>query len=179
MQNVAARLEQLLSNHLYDIELVDGRDGRRATSPPRSHAAPSWDMLRIRSPDMLQSKAVIETVDGVQRIRGLAGSGKTIVLALKAGGAAIRSDSFDAAAAALGLTSLRTTSVTPQRRSPSKPGPRSLRLRAYLAMSGLPDMPGSSAAPLGVAVVCRDFRWVCALRLVADGVVSGGRDDHL
>ena len=43
---------------------------------------------------MLQSKAVIETVDGVQRIRGLAGSGKTIVLALKAGGTAI----FDATA---------------------------------------------------------------------------------
>ena len=53
---------------------------------------------------MLQSKAVIETVDGVQRIRGLAGSGKTIVLALKAGGTAIRRDSFDAATAALGLT---------------------------------------------------------------------------
>lgn len=34
--------------------------------------------------DRLQDKAVIETVDGVQRIRGLAGSGKTIVLALKA-----------------------------------------------------------------------------------------------
>ncbi len=33
--------------------------------------------------DRYQSKAVIETVDGVQRIRGLAGSGKTIVLALK------------------------------------------------------------------------------------------------
>jgi len=33
---------------------------------------------------MLQSKAVVETVEGVQRIRGLAGSGKTIVLALKA-----------------------------------------------------------------------------------------------
>ncbi len=33
--------------------------------------------------DKQQSKAVIETVDGVQRIRGLAGSGKTIVLALK------------------------------------------------------------------------------------------------
>jgi superfamily I DNA and RNA helicase len=30
-----------------------------------------------------QSEAVIETVEGVQRIRGLAGSGKTIVLALK------------------------------------------------------------------------------------------------
>ncbi len=34
--------------------------------------------------DHRQNKAVIETVDGVQRIRGLAGSGKTIVLALKA-----------------------------------------------------------------------------------------------
>ncbi len=33
--------------------------------------------------DKDQSKAVIETVEGVQRIRGLAGSGKTIVLALK------------------------------------------------------------------------------------------------
>ena len=38
----------------------------------------------IATLDMMQSKAVIETVEGVQRIRGLAGSGKTIVLALKA-----------------------------------------------------------------------------------------------
>jgi superfamily I DNA and RNA helicase len=38
----------------------------------------------IATLDALQRKAVIETVDGVQRIRGLAGSGKTIVLALKA-----------------------------------------------------------------------------------------------
>ncbi|RFZ01136.1 hypothetical protein DSM43518_05629 [Mycobacterium marinum] len=37
----------------------------------------------IATLDMLQSQAVIETVEGVQRIRGLAGSGKTIVLALK------------------------------------------------------------------------------------------------
>ncbi|KZL88586.1 DEAD/DEAH box helicase [Clostridium magnum] len=37
----------------------------------------------ISSLDHCQSKAVIETVKGVQRIRGLAGSGKTIVLALK------------------------------------------------------------------------------------------------
>ena len=34
--------------------------------------------------DTMQSRAVIETIEGVQRIRGLAGSGKTIVLALKA-----------------------------------------------------------------------------------------------
>jgi superfamily I DNA and RNA helicase len=37
----------------------------------------------IANLDRQQSTAVIETVDGVQRIRGLAGSGKTIVLALK------------------------------------------------------------------------------------------------
>lgn len=38
----------------------------------------------IATLDHTQSRAVIETVRGVQRIRGLAGSGKTIVLALKA-----------------------------------------------------------------------------------------------
>ena len=37
----------------------------------------------IANLDSHQSRAVIETVNGVQRIRGLAGSGKTIVLALK------------------------------------------------------------------------------------------------
>lgn len=38
----------------------------------------------IATLDNSQGRAVIESVDGVQRIRGLAGSGKTIVLALKA-----------------------------------------------------------------------------------------------
>ncbi|AMH07114.1 helicase [Achromobacter xylosoxidans] len=38
----------------------------------------------IATLDNRQGKAVLETVDGVQRVRGLAGSGKTIVLALKA-----------------------------------------------------------------------------------------------
>lgn len=38
----------------------------------------------IANLDDRQGRAVIETVEGVQRIRGLAGSGKTIVLALKA-----------------------------------------------------------------------------------------------
>jgi superfamily I DNA and RNA helicase len=37
----------------------------------------------IANLDADQGAAVVETVDGVQRIRGLAGSGKTIVLALK------------------------------------------------------------------------------------------------
>lgn len=56
----------------------------RAEAPPNSRG----DKLRklnetIANLDSDQSAAVIETVDGVQRIRGLAGSGKTIVLALK------------------------------------------------------------------------------------------------
>lgn len=38
----------------------------------------------IATLDNMQSKAVVETIIGVQRIRGLAGSGKTIILALKA-----------------------------------------------------------------------------------------------
>lgn len=38
----------------------------------------------IANLDVHQSRAVIESVEGVQRIRGLAGSGKTVVLALKA-----------------------------------------------------------------------------------------------
>ena len=38
----------------------------------------------IATLDNKQARAVIETVDGVQRIRGLAGSGKTVALALKA-----------------------------------------------------------------------------------------------
>lgn len=38
----------------------------------------------IETLDDEQNRAVIETVEGIQRIRGLAGSGKTIVLALKA-----------------------------------------------------------------------------------------------
>ncbi len=38
----------------------------------------------IANLDSRQNRAVIETVDGPQRIRGLAGSGKTIILALKA-----------------------------------------------------------------------------------------------
>ena len=58
---------------------------RRNAAKPHSRGA----KLRaiegsIATLDRDQNRAVIETVEGVQRIRGLAGSGKTIVLALKA-----------------------------------------------------------------------------------------------
>lgn len=56
----------------------------RKTSNENSKAAMLNDLEKsISNLDRRQSKAVIETVDGIQRIRGLAGSGKTIVLALK------------------------------------------------------------------------------------------------
>ncbi len=51
----------------------------------------------IANLDMQQSAAVVETFDGVQRIRGLAGSGKTIVLALKAAYLHVRHPDWDIA----------------------------------------------------------------------------------
>ena len=63
------------------------RNRRRRVDAPRqgSHGEALLELEdSISNLDYMQSKAVIETVNGVQRIRGLAGSGKTIVLALKA-----------------------------------------------------------------------------------------------
>ncbi|MBY4630984.1 hypothetical protein [Rhizobium croatiense] len=63
------------------------RRNRRRRSPSRenTHGAALQALEdSIANLDQRQSKAVIETVKGVQRIRGLAGSGKTIILALKA-----------------------------------------------------------------------------------------------
>lgn len=61
----------------------------RRSSRSRRQAAPRAAKLKqledaIATLDPWQSRTVVETIDGVQRIRGLAGSGKTIVLALKA-----------------------------------------------------------------------------------------------
>jgi superfamily I DNA and RNA helicase len=60
------------------------RNARRIESPTSRGAKLKSLEESIATLDSLQSKAVIETVEGVQRVRGLAGSGKTIVLALKA-----------------------------------------------------------------------------------------------
>ena len=58
---------------------------RRVTTKQDSHGSKLRELEEsIANLDSLQSRAVIETVAGVQRIRGLAGSGKTIILALKA-----------------------------------------------------------------------------------------------
>ncbi len=70
---------------IQSITAIRRPGGARAPGTPHSRAA-RLDALEnsIATLDRSQSKAVIETVGGVQRIRGLAGSGKTIVLALKA-----------------------------------------------------------------------------------------------
>lgn len=60
------------------------RTRRKVTSGDSRGARLKTLEASIATLDNPQSKAVIETVEGVQRIRGLAGSGKTIVLALKA-----------------------------------------------------------------------------------------------
>jgi len=60
------------------------RSKREVTRPDSRGAKLKRLEDSIATLDHRQNRAVIETVDGVQRIRGLAGSGKTIVLALKA-----------------------------------------------------------------------------------------------
>jgi superfamily I DNA and RNA helicase len=58
---------------------------KRAPATPNSRGSRLKSLEdSIANLDNLQGRAVIETVDGIQRIRGLAGSGKTIILALKA-----------------------------------------------------------------------------------------------
>lgn len=66
------------------ISQLKKRGGRQNLQKPSSKGSKLKVIEnQISCLDKYQSKAVIETVEGVQRIRGLAGSGKTIVLALK------------------------------------------------------------------------------------------------
>lgn len=65
------------------ITKLRARPQRKVSSQTTKGAILNELEKSISNLDRRQSKAVIETVDGIQRIRGLAGSGKTIVLALK------------------------------------------------------------------------------------------------
>ena len=85
--------EKKLENDLYrftlsaieSISTIRHSRARRNVEQPNSFGAQLKRLEdSIATLDHQQSTAVIETVEGVQRIRGLAGSGKTIVLALKA-----------------------------------------------------------------------------------------------
>jgi superfamily I DNA and RNA helicase len=70
---------------IQNISTIRKSKTKRKVEIPNSRGAKLKNLEdSIATLDAQQGKAVVETVDGVQRIRGLAGSGKTIVLALKA-----------------------------------------------------------------------------------------------
>ena len=73
------------------VSAVQNLGGLRAQQTPRKIENPKSRGAKLRAledkiatMDASQDKAVLQTFDGVQRIRGLAGSGKTVVLARKA-----------------------------------------------------------------------------------------------
>ena len=75
---------QKLVSVIQSITTIRNRNKRGYVKNPDSKGAKLKKLEEsIANLDRQQSTAVIETVEGVQRIRGLAGSGKTIVLALK------------------------------------------------------------------------------------------------
>jgi superfamily I DNA and RNA helicase len=69
------------------VQVVTSIRGGRQKREPKRNDSRGARLKRVEDSianlDQRQSQAVIETVEGIQRIRGLAGSGKTIVLALK------------------------------------------------------------------------------------------------
>lgn len=79
--------DELFSNLLAAIQVVTSIRSGKLKREPKNAASRGARLKRVEESianlDQHQSRAVIETVEGVQRIRGLAGSGKTIVLALK------------------------------------------------------------------------------------------------
>ena len=76
---------EALVSVLQAISTIRKGKKKREIANPKSRGAKLRALEdSIANLDNRQSRAVIETVEGVQRIRGLAGSGKTIVIALKA-----------------------------------------------------------------------------------------------
>lgn len=79
--------DELFSHLLAAVQVVTSIRSGRLKREPKNAASRGARLKRVEESianlDQHQSRAVIETVEGVQRIRGLAGSGKTIVLALK------------------------------------------------------------------------------------------------
>ncbi|HFI0626279.1 TPA: DEAD/DEAH box helicase [Streptococcus suis] len=70
---------------IQNIKNIRESISERKITTPNSRGAKIEEVKKhIATLDPQQSKAVVESVEGVQRIRGLAGSGKTIVLAMKA-----------------------------------------------------------------------------------------------
>ncbi|WP_336992481.1 DEAD/DEAH box helicase [Leucobacter sp. VD1] len=80
--------EELFQHLLSSAQTISSIRRARQTRVVAKEDSRGAKLLQLESSiatlDNRQHHAVIETIDGVQRIRGLAGSGKTIILALKA-----------------------------------------------------------------------------------------------
>ncbi|SID09537.1 Superfamily I DNA and RNA helicases [Mycobacteroides abscessus subsp. abscessus] len=82
---ISAQLEKNLQAALQRVTTIKPAKRRAAVSNPTSRGAKLKTIEKgIANLDRWQKQAAIETPEGPQRIRGLAGSGKTVVLALKA-----------------------------------------------------------------------------------------------
>lgn len=76
---------KLLQSAIQRVTTIKPRKRREGTTDPKSRGSILKKIEReIANLDAWQSRAAIESPEGPQRIRGLAGSGKTVVLALKA-----------------------------------------------------------------------------------------------
>lgn len=83
--NSEQRVYEIALSAIQSISTIRTNRNKRTVARENSRGAKLKSLEdSIATLDNRQGKAVLETVDGVQRIRGLAGSGKTIVLALKA-----------------------------------------------------------------------------------------------
>ena len=87
VKNCTSLSEELFTNLLAAIQVVTSIRSGKLKREPKNATSRGARLKKVEDSianlDQHQSRAVIETVEGVQRIRGLAGSGKTIVLALK------------------------------------------------------------------------------------------------
>ncbi|TRU29633.1 MAG: helicase [Microcystis aeruginosa Ma_SC_T_19800800_S464] len=83
-QGKAPEYFEKVNSVIQAVTTIRKKDARSYVVKPDSRGAKLKNLEdSIANLDETQSKAVLETTKGVQRIRGLAGSGKTIVLALK------------------------------------------------------------------------------------------------
>ncbi|OBG47652.1 RNA helicase [Mycolicibacterium fortuitum] len=82
---IGAELEHNVQAALQRVTTIKPAKKRAAVAKPSSRGAVVKSIEKnIANLDRWQKQAAIETPEGPQRIRGLAGSGKTVVLALKA-----------------------------------------------------------------------------------------------
>ena len=85
LQTISEDKFRLLQSAIQRVTTIKPRKRRERTTDPDSRGSILKKIEReIANLDSWQSRAAIESPEGPQRIRGLAGTGKTVVLALKA-----------------------------------------------------------------------------------------------